>query len=101
MTYNCDCQGSPALRPAKIPVVASVRAANSWLLVTTDRLILFGDGGLFSAEGSDLKDATVELAPNQEQGTLTKANVSRLRIELFSGADRVVDVEPGLTQLVL
>jgi len=77
------------------PVIASLRADDCWVLITTERVIYYRAGTLTYIENTDIKDVTVDLLADSKRGARTKGELVYLRVFTHSGNEYLIEIEAG------
>lgn len=84
------------LAEEELPVIASVLSPNEWSVITTSRVIVSSDGRTDSFRNKDIKDVNLDFDACEKEGpVLGPDQFSYISVEMFSGTQDTIHVEPG------
>jgi hypothetical protein len=85
--------GALRLRETELPVIGSLRGPDSWLILTTQRLVWAARGEQFEVAVPRIRDAIADfrhLANSQ-----SKLEMTNLQVTTLSGEEYGIELEPG------
>jgi hypothetical protein len=81
------------LRKTELPVIGSLRGPESWLVLTTERLVWASHGKRHELAADKIRDAVADF--KQLQTSESKLDMRTLRVITLTGEEYTIELEPG------
>lgn len=83
------------VRDGEAPLLASYRSSDSWVLLTTERLVWRSNETVASLTWAEIGDATIPDSLFESMNPLAKKENATLKLITSDGTDIELELEPG------